>query len=152
VRLALIGGGNPEYLRAKQSSEWQRHVQECDGFAAEIEGRARAAGVPLVATFVPERAEAAMISIGEWPAAYDPYKLDGQLRSIIVSHGGTYLDILPGYRAIPDPEQGYFPVDGHPNASGHAILSGLLAKELTGGAVPALRVTATPQIASEQGK
>jgi hypothetical protein len=59
---------------------------------------------------------------------------------------------LPDYRNIPNPEQGYFPVDGHLNADGHRIVSGLLAKALTSGAVPALRVAAQPQAAQEQGR
>jgi hypothetical protein len=93
-----------------------------------------------------------MISMGEWPVGYNPYKLNDQVRSIVTSHGGIYCDILPGFRALPNPEQYYFPVDGHPNAEGHTIISALLARELTNGAVPALRVAAQPQVAQRQGR
>jgi hypothetical protein len=98
---------------------------------------------------LPNRAQAAMISMGEWPAGYDPYKLDAELRSIVTSHGGIYIDILPDFRAIPNPEQHYLPVDSHPDAGGHAIIAAMLAKELTGGAVPALKVPAQNQVARE---
>jgi hypothetical protein len=99
---------------------------------------------------LPERGQAAMISMGEWPTGFDPYKIGSQVKAIIQSHGGTYIDVLHGFRTIPNPELDYLPVDGHINAEGHAILSGLLAKGLTGGAVPALRITTQPQVASEQ--
>jgi len=108
--------------------------------------------VPLVVVLVPNRPQAAMISMGEWPAGYDPYKLDDELRSIVTSHGGTYIDILPEYRNMPNPEQHYFPVEGHLDADGHGIVSEILARELTSGAIPALKVAAQPQVAQEQGR
>ena len=133
-------GHEAEYLRVEPSEPWKERLKLFESFAADIEGRAKVAGVPLVAVLLPYRAQVAMISVGKWPAGYDPYKLDEELRSIIVSHGGSYVDILPDFRGIPDPEQYYYPVDGHPNAEGHRIISGLLAKALTSGAVPSLSV------------
>ena len=82
-----------------------------------------------------------MISIGEWPPAYDPYKLDNQLRSIVTRNGGIYLGFLSDFRDIPNSEQYYFPLDGHLTTAGHGLITHLLAKRLTSGAVPAL----TPQ-------
>jgi hypothetical protein len=141
-----------QYLDAEPSQGRLNHLKEFDRYVADIEGRAAAAGVPLVAVLLPTRLSAAMISSGEWPADIDPFKLDEQLRSIIVSHGGTYIDILPDFRTIPNPEQGYFPADGHFNPEGHAMISDLLAKELTSGAVPALEVSAHSQAQSVQRK
>lgn len=151
---AYLRNGDDEtgFLKAQPSARWESRLGQTNVDAADIEARAKAAGVPLVAVLVPERPQAAMIAMKEWPAGYNPFKLDDELRSIITSHGETYIDILPDYRNIPNPEQGYFPVDGHLNADGHRIVSGLLAKALTSGAVPALRVAAQPQAAQEQGR
>jgi hypothetical protein len=140
------------FLRAEPSAEWKSWLRQSDSYAMELEARAKAAGVPLVAALVPDRAQAAMISRGEWPAGLDPYKLDHELRAMIVSHGGTYIDILPGFRNVPNPERYYFPVDGHPNADGHKIISELLANALTGGAVPALTVATQPQAAKDRAR
>ena len=75
----------------------------------DMEERAKAAGVPLVAVLVPNRAQSAMISMGEWPAGYDPYKLDNELSAIVTSHGGMYIDISAVTSApYPNPEQ-YYP-------------------------------------------
>jgi hypothetical protein len=153
VRSYLIGGDDESgFLRAEPSKLWQDRMRQFDGYAADIEQRATAAGVPLVVVMLPNRAQAAMISMGAWPAGFDPYTLNDEVRSVIVSHGETYIDILPGFRDVPNPEQGYFTVDGHPNAQGHARFSSLLARELTSGIVPALKVVAQPKTAQETGR
>jgi hypothetical protein len=142
----------PEFMKAEPSAEWESHVRDFDGDVAEIVAQARAAGVPLVATLLPERAQAAMISSGEWPAGFDPFKLDNELRSMIVSRGGTYVDILPAFRNIPNTEQGFYPLEGHPNPQGHRMISALLAEELTEGGTPLIGVAASQNAVLEQGR
>jgi len=154
VKAVLKSGGehitDPGFLRAEQDAEWKEQLLRFDNDDAGIEGRVKAAGVPLVTVLVPNRELATMISMGRWSADFDPFKLDNELRSIVTSHGGIYIDILPEFRNIPNAEQGYYPVEGHLNAGGHAIISSLLAKELTRGAVPALKATAQPQTPSTE--
>ncbi len=138
VKSYLIGGESTEFLRSSSTPDWQNHLEQFDRYAANIEGLANAAHVPVVAVLIPNRVQATMISMGEWPAGLDPYKLDKDLRTIVVSHGGTYIDMLPEFSKIPGSGKYYFPVDGHPNAQGHALISALLSKELTSGVVPRL--------------
>jgi hypothetical protein len=152
VKSYLKNEDDAEFLKTDPNVKWQGLLRNFQIDATEFESQAKAAGVPFVAVLVPNRAQAAMVSMGEWPAGYDPYKLDDELRAIIVSHGGTYIDILPDFRKIPNPEQHYFPVDGHPDADGHALISSLLARALTSGAVPALKASAPPQTALAQGR
>jgi len=140
------------FLKSEPSEEWQSYLRQFDIYFADAEARASAAGVPLVVVLVPNRAMAAMISAREWPASYDPYKLGEELRTIVTRHGGIYIDILPDFRNVPNPEKYYFPVDDHPYPEGHAVISSILAKELTNGTVPSLRAATRPQAASEQGK
>ena len=130
--------GSVGFLRAEPGVEWSSKQKVFDQDAAIIAERAKLAGIPFAVVLLPNRAEAAMISMGHWPAGFDPYKLGEELRPIIERHGGTYIDILPDFRAISNPEKNYFPVDGHPNADGHALFARLLAKDLTSGALPAL--------------
>jgi hypothetical protein len=145
VRSYLLGdGGKAGDEEAATDSVLQLHLKEFDGYAADIEARAKAAGVPLVATFLPIGEQAALISKGGWPDGYDPYKWDEEMRPIIESHGGIYAGILPDFRNIPNPERGYFLVDGHPNAMGHATISTLLAKELTSGSILELKASNQP--------
>jgi hypothetical protein len=139
------------YLKSDPSAQWKTDLGEFSDYDAAIEQRVRSAHVPLVITLAPLRAQAAMISMGTWPPGYDPYKLDDELRAIVVGDGGTYIDILPEFRSIANPEQHYLPIDGHPDGEGHRILAGMLAAKLTGGAVPALSATRPTQTSAMQG-
>lgn len=139
-----------QYLNAVPSEERLRHLKELDKYAGEMEERAKAAGVPFYAVFLPTRIQAAMISSGDWPPNIDPFKLNEEMRSIIVSHGGTYIDILHDFRTIPNAERAFFPADGHLNPKGHAMISGLLARELTSGKAPALTANAQASVTPEQ--
>jgi hypothetical protein len=147
IKSYLRNGDDANFLKTKPDAEWQMQLQYFDTELAEIAGLAKNAGVPLVAVFVPNRPLAAMLSKGEWPAGYDPFKLEHEVRDNIVNHGGRFIDILGDYRRIPDPERDYFPVDGHPDSDGHAMISRFLARELTGGAVPELKASTAPDIA-----
>jgi hypothetical protein len=151
VKSYLTNENDAGFLKTNPSAKWQHLLNTFQVYAASFEAQSKAAGVPFVAVMIPNRAQAAMISAGEWPAGYDPYKLDNEVRAIIVDHGGTYVDILPDFRKVAGPEQYYFPVDGHPDADGHKILSDFMAKELTNGAVPTLRAAVQPH-ESEQGR
>lgn len=141
VKSYLMGADSESgYLRAQFSPEWQARLHQFDLAAGELEQESKAAHIPLVVVYLPRGPQAAMIAMNDWPAGYDPFKLDNELRAIVEHHGATYIDILPAYRRIPNPERGFYRVEGHPNAQGHAIISALLAKQLTGGAVAALAV------------
>jgi hypothetical protein len=140
------------YLEAEPSETSRSFLQEFDGYASEIAGKAKAAGVPLVVVLVPDRVQAAMISAGEWPSDYNPYRLDEELRVMMESHGVTYIDIFPGFRNVPNSEQYYFAVDGHPDERWQPIISGLLAQELTSGVIPALKAPAQERAALEGTK
>lgn len=141
-----------QYLSAVPSPARLMHLREFDGYVADIQERARAAGVPVAVVLLPTRIQAAMISSGQWPPDIDPLHFDNQLRSVIESHGGIYLDVLPRFRAIPNAEQAFFPADGHFNEEGHLMVSDLLAKELTSGTVPGLRVVPKSQDALEKDR
>jgi hypothetical protein len=152
IQSYLRNGVNASFLMTKPDAKWQMQLQSFDAELAEIAGLARNAGVPLVAVLVPNRPQAAMISKGDWPAGYDPFKLEDEVRTNVVSNGGHFINILTDYRGIPGPERGYFPVDGHPDAYGQSIIFKFLAKELTNGVVPELKASTPPDIAMEPAK
>jgi hypothetical protein len=152
VKSYLRNENNADFLKTEPDSKWQMQLQYFDAELAEIAELAKKAGLPLVAVFVPNRPQVAMISMGDWPAGYDPFKLKEEVRDRIVSYGGRSIDILPDYRGVAGPERDYFPVDGHPDADGHAIIARFLAKELTSGGVPALKASTPRDIATEPAK
>lgn len=141
-----------QYLSAIPSPARLMHLKQFEGYAADIEDRARAAGVPVVVVLLPTRIQAAMISGGQWPPDIDPFQFGNQLRSIIQNHGGTYIDILPDFRTIPNAERGFFPADGHFNEEGHAVVSELLAEKLTSSTLPAPGAAPKSHEALEEGR
>jgi hypothetical protein len=149
IKSYLRNGDNANFLKTEPDFKWQMQLRYFDAELAEIVRLAKNARVPLIAVFVPNRPQATMLSNGDWPAGYDPFKLEYEVRDSVVNHGGRFIDILGDYRRIPGPERFYFPVDGHLNADGHAIISRLLAQELTSGAVPELKASTPPGIATE---
>ncbi|WP_263355482.1 SGNH/GDSL hydrolase family protein [Acidicapsa acidisoli] len=149
IQSYLRNGDNANFLKTEPDSKWQRQLQYFDVELAGIVGLAKSSGVPLIAVLVPNRPQAAMLANSEWPAGYDPFKLENEIRASIINHGGSFIDILGDFRRIPGPERDYFPVDGHPDGEGHAIISRFLARELTSGAVPELKASTPPDIATE---
>lgn len=140
------------YMKSKPPAQLLLSLHQFDECAGEIAQEADKMGVPIVVVLVPDRTQAAMISMtGGWPAGIDPYKFGEELRPIITSHRWTYIDLLPDYRTIPNPQLDYFPLDGHPNADGQATISKFLAKHLTDGAISSLVATNRGQAALAQG-
>jgi len=132
------------FVRTTFSPEWQEALRDFDKDAADVEGRTAAAHIPFVAVYLPASAQVVMASTGHWPPGVDPYKLDDAVRAIITSHGGTFIDLLPDFGDLPDAGRYFYPVDTHPNIQGHAMIARLMARELAGGAVPALKEAAAP--------
>jgi hypothetical protein len=139
VKQYLLQPESSDYLRSNESPALRAHLESFARYYADVQAQANSIGVPVVVVLLPERAQAAMISMKQWPEGFDPYKLGDEVRSIVTASGGIYLDVLPFFREIPNPERDYMPVDGHPNPDGHALLSGLLARALTDGGAPVLR-------------
>ena len=140
VKASIMTGG---YM-SEPTLEQKRGLKQFDQDSARMETQAMNAGVPLVTVLLPDHGEADMILTQDLPSGVDPYSRDKELRSIITSHGGTYIDIFSDLRNKPDLQRGYFIAEGHPNALGHAIFTEVLAQELTNGSVPALKVAAQP--------
>jgi hypothetical protein len=142
VRAALQGqtpDDESAFLMVAPGPAWRQHWTDFSGHARDMFQRARAAGIPMAVAFVPNRVQAAMISAGEWPAGYDPYAIDRTVETMVSADGGKFIELLPLYRAVPGTEHFYLALDGHPTTPGYAFLAESLARQLTAGAIPALR-------------
>jgi hypothetical protein len=146
---SYLNGEEAGFLKTESFAGEENKLQGFEDSVAKIASRSKAAGVPLVVVMLPFRAQIAMIAMRDWPAGYDPYRLDNEMRAIVERHGATYISILSDYQKVANPEKAYFPVDGHPMPEGHAMLAKLLAKELTSGSVPSLTVTTSSNLKSE---
>jgi len=129
-RVVIADGLEHGFLRASFDAAWQSRLRMFAEDVAAIEQKTQRSGIPLVAVLLPDRGQAAMLSMGAWPDGWNPYELDNQMRRIVTSQGGIYLDILPPFQRIPDAAKDFFPVDDHPNEEGHKLLATLLARAL----------------------
>jgi hypothetical protein len=130
---SFLSSGSPAdtgFLEESCGPLWQGYLKEFAAFVAQVEAQAKRAGVPVIATLVPNHAQAAMIASGHWPSGFDPYQLGEQVRSIIVGEGGTYIDILPEFHKVQNVGPLYFPIDGHPTPAGHLMIAQSVAKRL----------------------
>ena len=151
VKSYLMGPDSESgYLKSDLSADWRQRLEHFDRDVALLRQRASASGVQVAVALVPYRAQAALVSMGQWPASYDPYELDDEMRAIVTRDGAAYVDLLPGFRGIPNPERDYFPVDGHPNARGEAVIARLLAGGLFAQGLPAARATGLPPLQPKQ--
>jgi hypothetical protein len=131
---------NAGFLMKQPSPGWEPYWELFDRAMADTASRAAKAGVPLVVAVIPQRAQAALISTGNWPTGVDPYAFGNKMKSVVDSHGGVYLDLLSDFREIPDAASLYYPVDGHLNPDGQGVIAQLLAKKLANGILPTLKL------------
>jgi len=127
------------FLGKEPSPEWRARWKEFDNYARDLALRSNTAGVPFAVTAVPDRAEASLISARDWPLDVDPFAFGRRVRSAAESHGCVYLDLLPAFRNVPAAGRLYYPVDGHVNSNGDALIARLLADRLTNGIFPSLK-------------
>lgn len=126
----LAQGASVDYLRVPTPAPLQDNLAVFAEMLGRVAARARAAGVPLVVTLLPSRAQAIMLSNRRWDSGYDPDQLGRLLRRIAEAKGARYVDMTPGLEAIPDAGQLYFSVDEHLPPAGHRMLAELLANAL----------------------
>jgi hypothetical protein len=148
---SYLQNDNAGFLMRQSSASWKPYWQQFDRVTADIASSAEKAGVPLVVAVIPQRAQAVLISTGNWPAGVDPYAFGDKMKSVVESHGAIYLDLLSEFREIPNPGRLYYPVDGHLNADGQSVIARLLATKLADGIIPGLKHTKLPFPALQGG-
>ena len=131
MKQTLAQGKSADFLKQETPEAWQQHLGYFDQYLADVASQLQARKIPLVIVLLPNRPQAVMLSKAEWPAGYDPTRLGAEIQAIARKHGVTYINILPDFHHVRDPDQYFYPVDGHMNAAGHALLAGMLAKELS---------------------
>ena len=118
------------FLEKNQSPHWEHGWHEFNHYCGEIAKAARAAGIPLVITVLPDRAYAAVLSAGKWPDDLDPYLFARRVKATAKSHGAVYIDILPEFASLPAAESCYYPVDTHLNERGSALVGHWIAERI----------------------
>ena len=130
TKLYLHYGDRADFLRPPFTPAWQDRLQRFDQLMADIADRFHAAGVPLFLVYVPERAQAALLSAHQSPPGVDPYALPRQIGDIASRHGVHFIDLSPTMSHMPDAAALYYPVDGHLSGQGAGVLADVLTRHL----------------------
>ena len=130
VRLFLLNGDKVDYLRSSYSERWEKRLSDLDVMLGEMAAKARAAGVPFVLVFGPQRIQAAMLDPSTVPAGFDPLAIDRRIADIARHDDIHLVDILSSMRDVENPERLFYPVDGHMTDQGHALLARTTVQQL----------------------
>ena len=133
--LYLKNGDKADFLRPPLSAAWRRRLAVLDKDLGYMADQLRAQNTPLLVVFVPQQAQAEIVSGLSAPGT-DPYLLNRAVEAIAVKHGARFLDATPRFQGVKDVSSYYYPVDGHLNAKGNALLADLVEQGLTAGAKP----------------
>lgn len=137
VRLYLQYGDRADFLRPPFTQPWQQRLSDFDHLMAGIATKFHAAGIPVTLVFVPERAQAALLSAHHAPSGVNPWAIGQEIGSIAHHNDISYIDMSEAMSRIPDAADLYYPVDGHLSGRGNKVLARLVAEQLQQ-AVPAL--------------
>jgi hypothetical protein len=142
VRLHLAYGDKIEQPRAPG---WQQHFADFDRVVGDMADQLRSAGVPLIFVSVPSRPQAAMFGSQQLPPYVDPFAFGHEIDQIAARHGAGYVDISEVFGHIPDPENLFYVVDGHPTADGQKVIAQYIEQKLQDGSVAAFSHCALAQ-------
>ena len=135
--LYLRNGDKADFLRPPFSAAWKRRLAVLDKDLGFMADQLRAQNVPLLVIYVPQQAQAELISGLSGPGT-DPYAINKAIGDIVRRHGATYVDASPRFRQVSDVPSYFYPVDGHLNDKGNAMLADLVEQGLAGGDKPLL--------------
>lgn len=134
LRLHLAFGDKIEQPRAPG---WQQRFTALDLIVGKLSGQLRSEGVPLILVSVPSRPQAAMLRLRQLPPGVDPFAFGRQIDMIAAKHDAGYVDISEVFSHIPDSENLFYVVDGHPTAEGQKLIAKYIEQKLQDGSVPA---------------
>ena len=130
--LYLHYGEKANFLRTPFSPFWQSRLDHYETLLAHMAEQAHAAHIPLVLVYVPQRAQAAMISGTPVPAGVDPWAFSRAIGEMATRHGIVYVNTSEDFSQLKNAPDLYYPVDGHPSGAGHAVIASAVVSRLTG--------------------
>jgi hypothetical protein len=128
--LYLKHGDEADYLRPPLSSAWQRRMELFDQEIAKVAAQSKAAHVPFMVVFVPQRAQAALLQWRHLPPDIDPDLLGKTLSEVTRRNGVLYLDLTRTIVANGTIKGLYYAVDSHPNGTAGAIIADSILSDM----------------------
>lgn len=131
VKLFMMYGDKADYVRPPFTPLWQKRLSILDMLLDGMAAKAHAAQVPLVDAIAPTELQVSLAAGDKRGAG----AIDKRLTEIAAKHGVVTADGLPAFGQVASPSEVFYPVDGHLNGDGHALLAESVARKLTDGSV-----------------
>jgi hypothetical protein len=135
--LYLKNGDKADFLRPPFTPAWRQRLEVLDKDLGYMADQLKAQNVPLLVVYVPQQAQAALISGLSGPGT-DPFALNRAVQLIAERHGARFRDASALFHGVRDVASYYYPVDGHLNAKGNALLAEVVQQGLVDGPHPLL--------------
>jgi len=135
IKAYLLYGDKADFLRSPLTPAWDERLARFERLAADMAGQAHKAGVPFVLLLGPQQAQAILMSDRHPPAGVDPRAFGRRMAEIAGRHGMILIDSAEAFTPVKHPEDDFFPVDGHPDAEGNAVIAHALVQGLEQGAM-----------------
>jgi hypothetical protein len=130
VDLFLMHADKADYLRPPFSTQWEKRLNDFDLIVGEMADRFQHEGIPFAIVFTPQRIQAALASPATRPTGVDPEAIDRRIADIAARHHIIFIDTFGEFQHISNPENLFFPVDGHMTAQGHGVAANGMVKGL----------------------
>ncbi len=128
IRAFLMDGDRADYVRTPLGPTWQHNVARLGDLLARITSLTRS--TPVLLFYVPERAQTSLAASTVLPPGVDPFILGAALEKVAARHNVRFFDPTKAFAAAPDVRSLFYLTDGHPNASGHAVLAKVVEQAL----------------------
>jgi hypothetical protein len=135
VDLFLMHADKADYLRPPFTQQWEKRLSDFELIVGEMADRFQHEGTPFVILFTPQRIQAALSNPATRPAGVYPDAIDHRIADIAAQHHIIFIDTFSSFQRVRNPENLFFPVDGHMTAQGHGVaakgmVSGLLSANI----------------------
>lgn len=136
IKAYLLYGDKADFLRSPLTPAWDARLAEFERLAGDMADQAHKAGVPFVLLLGPQQAQAILMSTKHPPAGVDPRVLGRRMAEIAQRHGIILIDSTVAFAQVKQSQDDFFPVDGHPDEKGNAVIAEALARGLEGSVAP----------------
>ncbi len=130
IPLYLRHGDEADFLRPPFSQAWRLRLRVADMTLGAIARQTRQAGIPMIVLFTPARAQAILSATASAPKGIDPFALGRAIGDIARENHAGFVDVTQTARGTAKVADDFYPVDGHPNDQGHALIAGALGQAL----------------------
>jgi hypothetical protein len=136
ANLYLTYGDRADFMRPPFTAAWRERLAKLDDQLGKMQAKAAAAGVKLVLTYVPSRAQAIFLADDHPQSNVDGFAFGRAIGDIARKHDVPYLDTSEMFSHLHDAGALFYPHNGHLTAEGQPLVGDSIARSIVNDAAP----------------